>query len=394
MKKIILVLTIINISFSVFSQSYKISEIKVKGLKRTRYQTVLNILEVKKGDVVEVSSLEDLEQKLLKAKIFQKEISVKLTPISEFYADLNIEVEDKWTLIPLPFFSYSQDSISYGGIFIESNLLGMKHSLISGVFYNDENLTSFGVWRLPKKNDNTLSFTLSLNQGEKNQADFFGDSVNVIDNNTYGGGVNFSRDLTDELSGRITLKMISQNGDTVFKNNYRVIFDNTTIEDYFTTGVKSTLGYDSDLIIENNKYYKSLNLEMDAGTTVYNNLINITLKSTYSLDKDNYYSLFGKTKGSLIIPKNEIHINSAIYGQFIYEHNIVDFDWGYLTIPVFYEAGVIESHGDKKIYGYHGPGGGLNLYMKKAAVPAMGIFYIYDIENERFNFSFSIGASF
>lgn len=394
MKKLILVLAIIQISFSLFSQSYKISEIRVKGLKRTRYQTVLNILELKKGDTVEVESIGDIEQKLLKAKIFQNEIIVELDPISEFYADLNIQVEDKWTLIPLPFFSYSQDSLSYGGIFIESNLLGMKHSLISGVFYNDGNLTSFGVWGLPKKNNNTLSFTLSLNQGEKNQADFYGDSVNVIDNNIYGGGVNFTRDLTGELSGRVTFKIMSQNGDSVLENNYNIIYDNTTVGDFFTTGVKSTIGYDSDFIIEENKYYKSFNFELEAGTTANNNLINVTLKSTYSLDKDNYYSLFGKTKGSLIIPKREIYINSAVYGQFIYEHNIIDFDWGYITIPIFYEAGVIESHGDENVYGYHGPGGGLNLYMKKAAVPAMGLFYIYDIENDRYNFSFSIGASF
>lgn len=394
MKKLLFIIFIYQLTISIFSQSYEIRDIKVQGLKRTKYNTVLNILDVKKGDVLEVSTIDVLKQKLLKAGIFTNQISVDLNPIDENFAVLDIEVEDKWTLIPLPFFSYSQDSLAYGGLFIESNLLGMKHSLISGVFYNDGNLASFGVWVLPKKNKNTLSFSISLNQGDKNRSDFYGETVNIIDNNIFGGGVNYTRDITDEVNARVTLRAMSKNGETTIDNNYQFTFDNTNIGDYFTTGLKSTLGYNSEYLIESSDYYKSVNLELQLGSLLFNNLLSLIMKSTYSLDKNNYYSLFGAKKGSLIIPKNDIHINSALYGQFTYELKVFDLSWGYITIPLFYEAGIIESHGDKTVYGYHGPGSGLNLYMKKAAIPAMGIFYIYDVIKSRYNFSFSIGAAF
>lgn len=393
MKKIIL-LCLLALGSILFSETYRVADIKVNGLKRTKRTTVLNIIDVNKGDEIEKTSLELYRQKLLESGIFTNEIEIELDQIDDKNVNLLIELEDKWTLIPLPFFSFSEDSFTAGGIFIESNLLGLNQSLVAGVIYSDEDLTGFAAWSYPELKYGSLSLSLSFNSGKSKTMDFYGNITEGEDNNFIAGGPSYTQPISDNFNLRTSLRYRFLNEKNFILYNFELTYKDLKYSDTFTEGIDLKLSYNSEIDIEDSKYLKGVLLEGSYSYILLTHLFLIDLKGGYNFDKDDYYLLFGAKKGSLVIPKNMIRSDWYSSGQLSYELKIVEFSWGYLTLPLFFDIGVVQIQGSETYDSYYGPGAGMNLYMKKVAVPAMGIFYVYDIPNERYNFTFSIGASF
>lgn len=378
----------------VFGETYRVADIKVEGLKRTRTSTVLSIIEVNKGDEIEIKSLDTYKQKLLESGIFTNEISIELDPIDDKNVNLLISLQDKWTLIPLPFVSFSEDSFTAGGIFIESNLLGLNQSLVAGVIYSDEDLTGFTAWSYPELKYGSLSLSLSFNRGKSKTMDFYGKISEGEDNNFIAGGPSYTLPINDNLNLRTSLRYRNLNEDSYLLNNYDLSLKNLVYTDTFTKGLDLTLSYTSEINLDKGEYLKALSLDTSYSIILLSHLLYFDLKSGYNFDQSDYYLLFGAKKGSLVIPKNLVRSDFYTSGQISYELKVLEFSWGYLTIPLFFDAGIVQVQGSESLYGYYGPGAGMNLYMKKVAIPAMGIFYVYDFHNERYNFTFSIGAAF
>lgn len=390
----IIILFFIFICTNVFSNTYIINNIEVKGLKRTKLKTVLNIIELNEGDKIEVLTADSLKQKLLKAGIFTNDIVVEFQPVDESNINLFIQLEDKWTLIPLPFFSYSNNEMTLGGFFIESNLLGLQHSLVGGAIYKGSDTTAFAAWSLPKINSGRISFSLSFNRGEKQYLDFLGEDLESYRNDVVGLGVTYSRDLIYQTSLKSSLRYMSKNDVNYIYNNYILLYNNSNVGEYFSEGLSCNLGYYSEINISKSYYNKKIDFKLEYDKVLLNNLFTLNFNSSYSIDQNRSQLLFGAKKGSLIIPKNEVKANYFLTSHLAYEIKTIEFKWGFITLPLFYEAGIVETNYDKKINYYHGPGFAVNLYMKKVAVPAMGMYYIYDFINNRYNFSFNIGTSF
>lgn len=382
------------VGVNIFSNTYTINNIEVKGLKRTKLSTVLNIIELNEGDEIEISLTDSLKQKLLKSGIFTNNIKVEFKPIDSSYTDLFIELEDKWTLIPLPFFSYSDDEMTIGGFFIESNLLGLQHSLVGGAVFKESNTTAFTAWSLPKNVLGRFSFSLSFNRGERKYLNFLGKEIDTYNNDSIGLGITHSKEFISNSSLKTSLRYMLKNEVNYIYNNYIYIYNNSKIGSYFSEGLYSSIGYYSEIDLSNSFYNKKLDLKFEYDKVLFNNLFTYSINGAYSIDKDRFELLFGASKGALIIPKSEVLANYYLTNHLAYEIKTFEFKWGFITLPLFYEAGFVETSYNNSLNYYHGPGFAINLYMKKVAVPAMGTYYIYDFINDRYNFSFNIGTSF
>lgn len=392
-RSILSILFFLSINF-LFSESYKIVGIEIEGLKRTRRNTVLSIIDIKEGDYINITSLEKLKQKLLKTGIFTNEVEVLIDPITEKDVDLIITLEDKWTLIPLPFFSISEGSLKTGGVFIESNLLGLNHLLVAGLIYSDSSFSGFTAWSLPEMRYGSLGLSLSFLSGKSSTMDFYGVETKLEDSFSISGGPAFTIPFNDNVSLKLTLGYSFFNKENYISNSFDLSFKDLTYTDTFIKGIDLNLGFSSELSLDQFVFYKYSIFEGSYSNILLGNLLYLGLKGAYNFDIDNFYLLFGAQKGSLVIPKNLVRTNYYGTAHLSYELNVFEFSWGYVTMPLFFEAGFLQQQYESINKSYFGPGAGMNLYMKKVAIPTMGLFYVYDIPNERYNFTFSIGATF
>ncbi|RZA14570.1 MAG: hypothetical protein EOP10_27800 [Proteobacteria bacterium] len=104
---------------------------EVRGNERTRTNYVVELAQACLEDRNEFgldpnTQLRALEQCLMNAKIFAK-VGAKFEG-----AKIQIDVEEKWTLIPAPFFQSSGSTRKVGLIMFETNFLGQGLTLALG----------------------------------------------------------------------------------------------------------------------------------------------------------------------------------------------------------------------------------------------------------------------
>lgn len=406
---IILLLQIIN-PICIFSKEFTLKDIKVNKLQRTQYSTVLNIIDLKKGFIVDSSIVEDVEQKLLSAGIFQKEMKISFDEVSENEAILNIEIHDKWTLIPLPFGIITSDSWVVGCIFIESNLAGLNQALISGIFVNSENITGFTAWNSPNFLKSSYSFGLSgsVNVGSKEHLDITGEnelatfkdesiSISVRVGNelslfnglewTIGTGLTSVK--VSETTGYLENSKLS---DLFWNNSLNLSWDNLFYSKYFNSGwyynFKTSISSSTDYI-----FNPEISFKISKNSLINDKLLVKLLLNTGwqdNLDFDPIY--LGGSEGSRALPSGDIAAKYYTDGMILFEPVILTPKWGSITTPLYYEAGIYQSLKSESNY-WHGPGIGFRLYINKVAIPALGADLTWDFENDQYKFAVSIGAS-
>lgn len=406
---IILLLQIIN-PICIFSKEFTLKDIKVNKLQRTQYSTILNIIDLKKGFIVDSSIVEDVEQKLLSAGIFQKEMKISFDEVSENEAILNIEIHDKWTLIPLPFGIITSDSWVVGGIFIESNLAGLNQALISGIFVNSENITGFTAWNSPNFLKSSYSFGLSgsVNIGSKEHLDITGEnelatfkdesiSISVRVGNelplingikwTIGTGLTSLK--ASETTGYLENSKLS---DLFWNNSLNLSWDNLFYSKYFNRGwyynFRTSISSSTDYI-----FNPEISLKIYKNSLINEKLLLKLLLNTGWQDNLDFSPIYlGGSEGSRALPSGDIATKYYADSMILFEPVIFTPKWGSITTPLYYEAGMYKSLKLDSNY-WHGPGIGFRLYINKVAIPALGADLTWDFKNDQYKFSVSIGAS-
>ncbi|MBN2626562.1 MAG: hypothetical protein JXA95_07845, partial [Spirochaetales bacterium] len=251
----VLLLIITNIFTSLWSE--QVSSILIEGPKRTREETLLQIIAVKPGDEIDETFLEDVEQRLRKSGLFQEEMDISLVP-QEKGTELHITVYDRWTLLGFPIFSASDGNWSAGLFFIDSNLGGRANLLLSSVMYGSEgNLYAFGVFRDPSFLESDFAFTTRISGGrnrtqitdlaeEEVRADFVADSMVL--------GFGTGQTIRDRLDWRVSvegeyLNMVNaevvtgelpEDGGSLNLEG-RLSFDDQKVSAVFARGVKASI---------------------------------------------------------------------------------------------------------------------------------------------------------
>ena len=87
---------------------------------------------------------------------------------------------------------------------------------------------------------------------------------------------------------------------------------------------------------------------------------------------------------------NAVHAGRLVQSSVALTPVLADFSWGFLALPVGYEAGILDGlSGEDEIF--HGPSFGLMLYLKKVAIPALSLRYGINLETGKDVYSFSMG---
>ncbi|QSQ19468.1 BamA/TamA family outer membrane protein [Pyxidicoccus parkwayensis] len=123
----------------------RIEYIELRGNTRTRDSVLLQAMRMAPGDVLATGDVAELKRRLLNLKLF-KSVEV-LTRPEGTGVGLQVEVEERWTLLPIPVFSSSEGRWQAGVFAVESNLFGLNKTLVGGGMWGNRGGTLFSMYR-------------------------------------------------------------------------------------------------------------------------------------------------------------------------------------------------------------------------------------------------------
>ncbi|OQY32245.1 MAG: hypothetical protein B6241_11620 [Spirochaetaceae bacterium 4572_59] len=377
-----------------------IRSIDIEGLKKTKASTVKGIIGYHEGDSIESGCEDGIRQDLVKSGLFVNDsIDVQLES-SENDAYIRIYLKDRVSLIPIPVASFSGGDFS-GAVFVmDRNFLGYGHQFFTGGMYSLENK----MFMLGYSNPAFMGSSFSLggmmgvydNEVKVTSIDG-GDTLALYDQTTVRLGVNWGWDLKPYqikfgTDGSFLSISLSANDIFKFSQDGKFIYNSLYYDTYFTEGLKSSLCYELQSFTDGFDLTQSIQ-----GSLSYQFLLNehcqiqLSADSGYSEGED-LQSLFLKYGYSWSILPGDVLADRFVQGDIKVVFAALDFSWGYLAVPLTYQAGFMDGiSGDNEFF--HGPAGGMAIYLKKVAFPAMSFRYAYNVETGNGEFNFNVGMS-
>ncbi|RKI04958.1 FtsQ-type POTRA domain-containing protein [Corallococcus sp. AB038B] len=125
----------------------RIERIEIQGNTRTKESIIVRALRMAPGDHLTAGDVDELKRRLMNLKLFT---SVDVTTHAEGPGvALHVQVEERWTLLPIPIFSSSDGQWQAGLFAVESNLLGLNKMLVFGGLGGNRGGTLFTMFKDP-----------------------------------------------------------------------------------------------------------------------------------------------------------------------------------------------------------------------------------------------------
>ena len=152
---------------SIFGEQLIVENVTITGNSKTQDYVILGYFDLKKGDSFDTDKIAEYTDKINKTKLFSS-VSIDYDKVDRF-ANVNITVVENWYLFPLPYASFHNngfEDISYGGIGIYRNFLGLDHDIILLSSWGYRAYTAFKYNGNYFKNSRWKGF-LSVNIGDQ-----------------------------------------------------------------------------------------------------------------------------------------------------------------------------------------------------------------------------------
>lgn len=391
----------------------RIADIQVEGLRRTRDTVILDLLDVRPGDVILAGELsgvmEQILQDILREEIFAGvELRLEETEGTgeEQEIILVVEAREKWTLIPLPFFATDGSSFQGGLILLESNLLGRNKQLITAAFARDTGFSGFVAYADPSIRGTRWTWRTSAGTGQAERKHVLPDGTVLrrytANDTTFGlgGGYRFSRSLQAGVNGRVGFRQVEQ---------FDLSLADPTMPDTgtrFETGV--TMRYDGT--------ERRSALRTGPLATIQGGVAFPESGATWSIESRGEYSLgvLGRNRLRLLadggigtngvadqtvlsvrdgfrtLPYQNVVAQQWAAGALYADVPFLVFSWGSLVLSHYWEGGVFDAPAHEPVL-YGGPGAAFRVLLAEVAIPALGIDVAWNLVDPGVVFSFSIG---
>ena len=345
-----------------------------------------------------------LEQCLLNSKLFA-EVQVTINkPVIE------VEVQERWTLLPIPYIFSSDDDYTFGLFLMENNLFGLgKKGGVGGSY--SANGTSYFLYYF----DPSILFSdwfASMRIGNNiNEPSFEYDNIEhysyEIDDFSYGLGigrkvflpklwVSIGIEGNDKKFDQVDLYSPPEDYDS-FGIETRILYKNTDFKFYFNEGVKIELeiemqAYRSD----DNPRTESWDLTIDwQKQFISNNALQLQVQLQEVHDSTlGDVLLLGRTKGFRGVESKGLWAYSAQSLSIDYQIPVLRYDYGTWTISPFLDLTHFDAAVDIPVDSFFAGGISGSLYLKNIAFPGVGLVMGYNDEFDGFFVSFSLGLQF
>ena len=388
--------------FSIGEEDPRIDSIHVEGLRRTREAVVLELIDTEPGDSINSTEAEKIEARLVKTGIFAS-VEVSLLSPEAGSTDLLIRVEEKWTLIPIPFFSSDGTEFSGGLILLESNLFGRNKRLISAGFGGTEGVSGFFVYADPSLFGSSWSASVSAAAGTGEVETLTGDETRVraysLTQQSAGIGIGYRLSPELRIASRLGFTaweiadfvagidpQAPEEG-SYLEPQISVEYDNTRPLDVLLVGPEARLAARWVTLEEGSEI---------SGRAVWG--IPLPAESRVRLIGSGGYgsmpviaeSPISSRDGYRTLPYQATRADRYGSAAVFYDLPVLSADWGALVLSHFWEGGLYETE-ILEAQGFYGPGGGFRVYIRRIALPALGLDIAYNLADSQLVFSFAVG---
>jgi outer membrane protein assembly factor BamA len=380
-----------------------IGAIEVKGNERTAREVVIAALRVQPGDGVPDELLPVLRQRVLNLRLF-REVEVTKRP-SEGGVVLSVAVEERWTLLPIPILGASSGTAQAGLAIFESNFLGRNKLLAVSGIYSSRSQSGFLFYRDPSLFGSRMVLAVELIAENKvrERADGF-DVVQAW------------RDRRVDVSVRPGVLLAPG---LALRAGPFAVFRNTRAEPSYPAPppAGNDFGVAADLEYEGQNYRDWFNegpfvqarvrrslppLGSDRGFTQSSAFATWTLPAArdhaaslsaagFLVEGDPVLDAFtlGGRPGSRGLRAEGLWAERALTTTLDYQVPVWRPRWGTLTAVGFVDAGV--SSWAATVTRFVAPGGGVRLYLRNVALPALGVDLAWSTAGRQLAPSFFLG---
>jgi len=408
MNKKLVIPAILLLTASFLSAEATIKEINFIGLKRTKESAALQIIRpVETGQIFREDTEEIIIQELRESGIFNPEITID-SRIAGQDVFINVYVKDKWTLIPIPIFSYSQNgSWRAGALAIEGNFLGYYKTLGLGLFFGSEGWSLLNFYSDNLFLDTDLIFTSALNLGLNETVDenVQEKTIRKYQVDEIGVGLSLEYPVTEEFSlkaGWRYDRSALRTGSTVPSEfpdlNSTGISSEVKWKDIYYDipyryGLLASLNYGWNWGFGETPDYPRVQSRLNWGVNpAWDHLLSFTVRGGWSnhVPVQKQFRL-GGFSGTLTLPSGRIAADRFISSAAVYNIPLWQFPGGTLSMKGFYEAGFYQSDLIEQTL-FHGPGTGIEIFINNLAIPAIQMNIAWNLETGRYQFSAGIGT--
>lgn len=381
-----------------------IREISLTGLKRTKEEVVYQIIDpVRVGSVYTDELDEIIIQKLRETGIFVPDIQIS-TELIESDAYININIKDRWTLIPIPIVSVSKgESWNAGLLTIENNLFGYYKTLGLGFFYGSEGWTflSFFSDRYFLKSDFEVTAAVSAGLDDITDLDVdesvareyqtdklglsFGLQYPLTDRFSLGGSLEYDLSFPRGEDNPVVSELNSLGLKSLFI--WKDVFYDIPYEKGFTAQISASANWN----ISNGTFYPIAETSFQwSFTPWFRHLVSFKGMAGWGMMPIQQQFRLGGLDGSRILPMGKVASDEYALSTAIYNLPLWIFKGGTISSKVFYEFGYFKSDLINRTL-FHGPGVGLEFYINNLAIPAVGLNLGWNLETGLMQFSAGIG---
>lgn len=390
--------TILSIGL-LFASSLKaeiIKDIQITGMSKTKPWALLRRVNVKVGDDLTPAELEDLRIRVAQNSQFI---------VNSFKFEngiLKIDIEDKWTIIPVPLISQSGAYYMRGVGFFENNFLGRLETLVPAVAYTNSGINYLLLYN--SENFFTSNFGISALVVRLNTLSRF--YRNKVEQTHFE-----SRTTAFEITPNYFYKnMVFKAGPIFFKKD--VILNSASVGQSFEgAGLRSRFNIKNyeplDVLFKG--YFVTANsyiLQPKNGNSTFvhakveyvatypiffSDFINFSQNIGYASAKTFFYQFSeGAHDGFRGYDGESLHMQRYVASMLQYQRHI----WDRLYALGFVEnthSVSINPVNDGRHLNEQTIGTGLRYYLKKISIPGINVEYGYNIQDKSSHVHFNVG---
>ena len=328
-------------------------------------------------------------------------------PLGDEGVTVEVTLEEKISILPIPFAMVSNGDFSGGFFLFDSNALGLKHTFAVGGMLSADSKFAIAMYTIPAVGFRPgLSIATSVEQGEYEICDTHEDTVYEHESLLFSGSVAIEEKLTSFLS------LVVETG---FKMTQ--VDEDCEIEGVIETtrAWKSGGGFQVSWHDWNGVFtsQKGLSARGTVALTTQNDVFSEIQASEvfqYSLpalprlrfihsaagawgfDTPVVFYHGGRSAAVSLLP-DDFKSDRLAGCSTGFECAVFQTRYGIISLYGVYQAALSHDFDDDYVFN-QGAGGGMKIYLSKVAMPACAVEVIYNITEERLDWGFSLGVAF
>lgn len=381
----------------------RIEAFEFRGLKRTKEAVLRRAIDAEAGTPYTTEVHAEIERDIRRLGLFDR-VAVRPEPerVQGESTVVEIELRERWTLVPIPFFTTSSAGSSGGLFVIENNLLGYNKRVIAGGAYGSAGFNGLLVYVDPAIAGSSFlgSSSLSVGRSEEEAVTLEEGVIADWEEAYTRGQLRFGYAFTETLSLSTSLayhqeRFLSGRKPPGAEEEESALYHGGSLSlsrrdplRYFAAGFALELEGSYQLNASTDREW-SVSTEFSQDFPLFrDHRLRYALTAEESERTLWRTTRLGGRETQRTIDRESVPAERYASAGVTYEFPVYRPDWGTVTLLGFYEGGFLTDANY-----YHGPGAGFRLYLSRITLPAVGFDLAYRGTEDLWLFSFSIGMS-